>query len=1043
MPEPSTGWGIRRWDLVVLQEDGLKMRLRTLVALLAAVLLALPAAAQQQRGSIEGVVRDSSGAILPGVTVTVTGGAGVKLDAVSSSDGSYRFPSLLPGTYTVSANLQGFGPGKVSDVQIALEQVKKVDFALALAGVSETVQVTAESPLVDVKQTQRQTNIRAEQVNLLPHNRDFTSLVTQAPGANNEPKSGGITIDGAAAAENRYIVDGIETTDLVHGQSGKNVLADFIEDVEVKSSGYPAEYGGSTGGVINVLTKSGTNDFHGNALTYFQGDRFTGQNNQTLRLGLANANQSEFIRFPEDENKRVEPGGALGGPVFKNKAWFFGAYQPAMISTTRNVTAASSGNPNANPSTTTQKEQIQYATANQTTQFSSKLRTRVAFNNSWDQRKGQLASTAGTDSPTTNYTKGSTFPNWSLSGNADYSLSSRFVISARLGRFVQDQHDFNVPDVPLITFSGSNNLSIPGVPANLQHGTGFTNVPSNNAITRDTLTRNYAQIDGTYYAHAGGEHQIKGGVQLDHRGEDINSGALENAVNLHWGQSFNGQTGAFGYYELRSNAVSPRQGIITVGNVHSNLTGIFIQDQWAVSNKLTVNGGVRTENENVPAYTNADGVAPNPIKFSMADKIAPRAGFAYDLKGDGRTKLYGSWGVFYDIFKLELPQGSFGGQKWISYFYTLDTPDYNTLRDNPACPPACSGTQIGNPIDFRAVSVTPGLDVETNLKPMRSQEMSFGMEHQLTGVTAVTARYIHKQLDRAIDDVGDLDAAGNEAYIIANPGFGLVDSFDISSGSSLFAPQGATNLSITMPKAKRTYNAMELGYEKRLSNRWFFKSTYTLSRLSGNYSGLSQSDENGRSDPNVGRDFDYPAELFNGSGQPEYGVLATDRTHQLKLNAIYQLPWGTTVGANEYLASGVPITSVVPIITGHGYPVNFAGRGDLGRTPTYSQTDLFVQHSIRLGGRAIQLEATVLNLFNRRTATNINSSIARAGAIPLSRTGAANNYNEAAFYAGQLDFNQLIAASKASGAITPDPRFGLANAFEAPIQARFGVKFIF
>ena len=96
------------------------------------------------------------------------------------------------------------------------------------------------------------------------------------------------------------------------------------------------------------------------------------------------------------------------------------------------------------------------------------------------------------------------------------------------------------------------------------------------------------------------------------------------------------------------------------------MNGVFLQDQWSVNNKLTVNGGVRTENENVPAYTTAAGVASSPIKFSMADKIAPRAGFSYDVTGDGRWKAYGSWGVFYDVFKLELPRGSFGGQKWIS-----------------------------------------------------------------------------------------------------------------------------------------------------------------------------------------------------------------------------------------------------------------------------------------------------------------------------------------------------------------------------------------
>ena len=143
------------------------MRVRSLVALLAIVLFAWPAAAQEQRGSIEGVIKDASGAVLPGVTVSLQGGSGAKLDVVSDGEGRYRFPSLAPGTYVVNANLQGFKAGKVDAVRVGLGEIKSVDFALGMAGVSETVQVTAESPLVDVKQTARQTNIRAAQMSSL------------------------------------------------------------------------------------------------------------------------------------------------------------------------------------------------------------------------------------------------------------------------------------------------------------------------------------------------------------------------------------------------------------------------------------------------------------------------------------------------------------------------------------------------------------------------------------------------------------------------------------------------------------------------------------------------------------------------------------------------------------------------------------------------------------------------------------------------------------------------------------------------------------
>src|SRR5215208_2278236 len=305
------------------------MRARTLAALMAVLLFASPVAAQEQRGAIEGVVKDSSGAVLPGVTVEARTSTGVVLTGTTDSEGVYRFPSVAPGTYEITATLQGFTPKKQGNVDVGLGQIKKVDVALGLQGVAESVQVTAESPLVDVRQSARQTNIAREQIELLPKGRDFTTLVTQAPGANNETKLGGISIDGASAGENRYVIDGIETTDLQNGTSGKNVIADFVEEVQVKSSGYTAEYGGATGGVINVITKSGTNNMHGNLLFNYQGDKLSqgtipaagqlttgqliGTGSPTLRLSLTDATKAEYVTYPKDKEDRIEPGFAVGG----------------------------------------------------------------------------------------------------------------------------------------------------------------------------------------------------------------------------------------------------------------------------------------------------------------------------------------------------------------------------------------------------------------------------------------------------------------------------------------------------------------------------------------------------------------------------------------------------------------------------------------------------------------------------------------------------------------------------------------------------------
>jgi carboxypeptidase family protein/TonB-dependent receptor-like protein len=1035
------------------------MRLRTLSVLLCALLFAGPAAAQEQRGSIDGVVKDSSGGVLPGVTVEArSAGAGV-LTTTTDATGSYRFPSVLPGTYEISANLASFKPSKVSSVVVQLGSIKTVDFSLQLASVTEAVTVTAEAPIVDVKQSGRSTNIRAEQVELLPHNRDFTSLVTQAPGANDEAKSAGVMIDGAAAAENRYVIDGIETTNIMGGLSGKNMLADFVEEVQVKSTGYPAEYGGSTGGVINVQTKSGTNQFSGALLTYFQGSATTGANNPTLRAVFGKPTLAEYHTFPEDQVTRYEPGGSIGGPVVADKMWFWGAYQPTLLKTTRTVNATTSGIASATPSVTTQDDKFQYLSANATNQFGNKLRTRVAFNNSYENRAGLLAAQSGADPAGTSYIKGTKFPNWTLSGTADYVASPNLIISGRAGRYLNNTEDYNTTDAVQFLFdNGTTNIGQAGVPATEQHPAGYLNVPSNSGTTRDLTTRNFFQVDATYYAHMGSSsHQIKGGVQFDRRANDVLLGNLENVIRLNWDSSLDVgggvlKRGTFGFYELRTNAFAPRQGIITIGNVQSNVTGIFVQDAWTVSNRLTINAGVRTEKENVPSYTNAAGVSPNPISFDWKDKVAPRLGFAYDVAGDGKTKVYGSWGIFYDIFKLNLPRGSFGGEKWVSNYYTLDTPNFETLRDNPACPPTCPGTFLES-VDFRAVSTTPGLDVEKpgTFKPMRSQELSFGLERELTPKVAATLRFVHKQLDRAIDDIGDLCApslcgAGVENYIIANPGEGLVQQFDISTGTSVYLPQEPGGVFpagaqlITNPKATRNYNSVEVGLQKQFADNWFLRGSYMWSRDAGNYSGLSSSDENGRDNPNNSRDFDYPAMSFDQTGKVLDGPLDTDRTHQVKVQALYQFKFGTSVGMNAFVESGTPITRQVPIIDPDRYPIRYLGRLSDGRLPILSQADLYVQHEIKIGGgRRVQLSANVLNLFNERTAINRVTAMRRTGAIPLGP----GFYTEAAFYAGQLNFDQLIASAVAAGKMSLNPQFLMDNSYQPPIVARFGVKFLF
>ena len=1000
------------------------MRFRNIALVFLMLALAMPAFAQEQRASIEGVVKDASGAVMPGVTVEAKNEAsGVVVSAVTDANGVYRFPSLASGIYDVTAQLAGFNTITVPDVPLTLGQIKKVDFTLAVAGVAESVQVTAESPLVDVKQSARSTSIRGEQIDLLPKGRDFASLVTQAPGSNNENnKLGGISIDGASGSENRFIVDGIETTNLQNGTQGRaRVNTDFIEEVQVKSSGYTAEYGGATGGVINAITKSGTNNWRGGARFYWEGDAMQGGRRESLRLSPADSNKAEYWTYPEDNWSRMEPGFSLGGPIYKDRAWFFAAYQPELHNYKRAVSPTTAGTPNANTfGETEQKFQRQFLSANQTAQIGNSLRTRIAYNTAWNKQEGRLPSLDGSNSTTTLFDINDVTPSWSLSGQADWVASPTLFFGARLGYYYSDFFNEGVPTDHRYLFMQSN-IGLVGtngvpVPPQYQQAVNYSNVFTNSSSTFDEQTRLNFQVDSTFYFNAGGQHTLKGGFQLDQLGNNVLNGEQGNLVRLRWNQTLSGQRGAYGYYQLRSNGVKPKQGFITEGDVSVTNYGLFIQDAWTVNNKLTLNLGLRTENEKVPTYVTAEGIETYGVEFPFSDKLAPRLGFAYDVKGDGRWKVYGSWGIFYDIFKLELPRSSWGGDKWLEYYYTLDTYAWDTLATSSSCPPACPGTLIRGPVDFRHPSLGEGY-VEPDMKPMKSEEISFGLEHQLSPVMALSARWVRKWVDTAVEDIGTLDEAGNEIYIIGNPGFGITDI-------AWLDPQ------VALPKAVRDYDSVEFAFTKNFSNNWYLRGSYLWSRLDGNYSGLSQGDENGRTSPNVGRLFDYPIMMFDESGKPVFGPLPTDRPNQFKAQFIYQMPWGTSIGVNEYVASGIPRTREAAVLAPNNFPVQYQGRGSDGRMPTFSQTDLSLQHSFRFGGsKQLQLELNVDNLFNQKTATNYFQT-ELAGGVGIS-------FDEQAYYQGKVDFDPLIAAAQ------KEPRFMMNSGYQAPISARFGVRFLF
>ncbi len=542
------------------------MRLRTYAALLFALLLAWPTAAQETRGSIEGVVKDSSGAVLPGATVEAKSAAGGTLTSVTDTNGVYRFPVLDPGRYEVLVTLSGFTQAKSAPVNILVGQVLKLDVAMNVASVTETVSVLAESPTIDVKQATVATNIRADEIDRIPKGRDFQSLVTLAAGANYESRSGGISIDGASASENKWYLDGIDTTSLRTGVSATPVLTDFISELQVKSSGYAAEFGGATGGVVSVISKSGSNQFRGEGGFYINNDALNGSlalNNtagnaagtaydrRQLRLFLTGENLAETVTYPKDDYSRLDPHFQVGGPVLSDKMWFWVGYTPTIENTKRTVTFRS----NQQTSTFESKETTQNVIGNLTWQISQPARLRVSGQFRPYERDGLLPNPNGTNNPATVFDITSNQPNNTATGSFDWVGSSRVFFNSKVNYLEYDREDTGIPnEIRYIFAAGSNNIY--ETRPNMIQSAGYTNLLTNSAIARDKYTRVGWTADTTFFANAAGQHTFKGGIQFERIGNDVASIEQQPNVSLGWNTSrttLDGRVerGAYGYYSWR------------------------------------------------------------------------------------------------------------------------------------------------------------------------------------------------------------------------------------------------------------------------------------------------------------------------------------------------------------------------------------------------------------------------------------------------------------------------------------------------------------
>jgi carboxypeptidase family protein len=1028
------------------------------------LLVSAAAIAQEQTVPLEGIVSDATGSVLPGVSIEALNSRGLRFTTTTDKDGRYRFPAIPPGTYTLTASLSGMERALVKNIEVTLATSPKVDIKMKVAAVAEAITVSAEAPIVDVQSSAAQTSMRSEVFEQLPRGRDFATIVTYAPSANQNNKSGGISIDGASGAENRFIMDGVDTTNPQTGVQGKVLVTDFVDEVQVKSAGYQAEFGGATGGVINVITKTGTNDLRGSVGAYDNERSWGGNARPVLQLNTAGTSYEQF-QPRKDSDRNLEPAVTLGGPLLKDRLWFYAGYQPQIESTTRTITFV----PSQGGQTRSYDQDFRRDNwvGNLTGSVGSKFLYKATYNNSGYTTTNLLPGVTGRSNPDASlYGPDDKFANWTGSGYADFVANPSWFFSSRGGRFYRNYTQQGISKDVRVIFTSGSPSQFPEVPTSLIQAAGYSNIPTNTASQKDAYTRDNLNFDGSWFPQFAGTHRIKAGVQFDNIANDVLRGQQNYLVTTYWNGvcdfcSTRGKYGSAGVYVFQ-----------TTGHVKSENTGFFVQDSWTtMRDRLTLNLGVRTEQEKVPSYAQegTPTTGKYAINFKYGDKFAPRLGFSYDLFGNGRSKAYGSYGIFYDITKMEMPRGSFGGDKWIYWGFSLDSFDWSqwnkcqNVTNDPNLKPTCPGMTLQGGVDLRHPSNSADLPlIDPNLKPMESREFSLGFQQEVGTNMAVGFRWVNKSLIRAIEDVGvhvtHADGSESEDFFIANPGFGVAQKILAATGCASCP---------AMPKAKRDYNGFEFEFTRRFTQRWSAHVSYLYSKLDGNYSGLANSDEItanpgfARTSPNVSRNFDGLFMLFDQNGKTFSGNLGDDRPHQAKAQVTYALPFGTTFGLSEYFYSGTPTTTEMRFQSVPFFPY---GRGDMGRTPNITETDLNIAHDLRLGRYAVQVGAIVLNLFDEKKVTNIypiystssirlrdlskcgaDLSVAGCGsssATPLIGGSTVNAQQSAAFFQG-FDAKRQAERQRQLGSYTLDFRYGQPNTYQDAREVRVYVKFLF
>jgi outer membrane receptor protein involved in Fe transport len=972
-------------------------RYRFLLVLSVCLLLIAPAfVLAQTTGNIEGTVTDQNGGALPGVTVEATSPSlqGTRT-ATTGPDGRFRFVSVPPGSYKVTANLSGFGTVQ-KNANITLDSTATVNLQMQLA-TKESVTVTGEAPLVDTTSTTTGSNYTAKVIDKLPVGRNYASIVLSQPGVQTDNgetqgRALAISIYGSTSAENLFIIDGINTTNVIKGLQGKAINGEFIQEVEVKTGGYQAEYGRNTGGVINVVTKSGGNEFHGDLFGYYNrpsmsaNPRFDRTDSYTQNGDAINTPGN--ITTPQD---RREGGVDLGGFALKDRIWFFGAYDRTLTDS------------NVEPLTGVLAGQLfnTHSTANL---WAAKLTFNVAQGTTV---VGTIFADPQTNDPFVYLVPTAPGPGVAPdprtflarrdSGGSDYAGRLNQLFGS-FGIFTgqYSHHSDRFSTLPIAgagirvtdTTPGQHSGACPAgfgtsCTASIATG-GLGNIfgPTvNNQSKRDQYAGSFTAYVGNMEFKVGGDYQ-----KDDTFGNTYRTGGASLAILTCTGSGTRNcskpgatpptYTNPLGdvrqvFYQhsfYTANATDLTPLVSAPFDTPSKRTGLFLQNQWRILPTLTVNAGIRWDQDETDKGNGQ-------IAFKLKNEWAPRAGFVWDFVGDGTSKLYGSFGRFYYSIPTDLNARVFTANTSVVTFNYSPT----SLVQDPTAPRQRT-IQVGS---------FDGEPVDPSLKAPYQDEYTIGVEKALSPTLSIGLKGTYRTLGRTVEDRCDLDyndpLAQGASCAIFNPGSSSVQNGGILSCNASDNPTdpqaGLCGLpAVAVGPAKRIFRGIELTARKQFSQTLWAQASYLYSTLRGNYSGAIREGD-GQTDPGINADYDYNQFLINA-----YGNLELDRPHQVRVDAVYNAPFGLAVGVQAYARSGNPTSRQGRYNTFYPTELFLDQRGSNGRLPTDYEANLSLAYNLNVGPVTITPQLYIFNVLNRQTVTGIDQRFNPNGSFVTTKT---------------------------------------------------------